>query len=201
MKKRLYLIRHGQIDSNVTGALDTAVPGPPLNATGHTQAQALVDTFATTQLDTLYSSTAIRTQMTAAPLAASKGLTLNVHHGLREISAGTLEMSIRTQDHLAYVSVVTQWISGDLDVRLANGTTGREVLERFDAVLTEIDATGSEHTAITAHGALITFWCAVRMGNLTKEVLTGNPIPNTGVAVLEPVKKSWVGLSWMGIPL
>jgi len=37
---KLVLMRHGQTSANLTGALDTAEPGSPLNAEGERQARA-----------------------------------------------------------------------------------------------------------------------------------------------------------------
>ena len=42
---KLVLMRHGQTSANLTGALDTAEPGSPLNAEGERQARAAVKTW------------------------------------------------------------------------------------------------------------------------------------------------------------
>lgn len=198
MRKRLHLVRHGQIDSNVSGALDTAIPGPQLNATGLAQADALVGKFDGIDIDSIWASTAIRTQMTAAPLAASRGLNLGILDGLREISAGELEMSVEPSHRMTYHQVITQWIMGELDIPLAQGTTGREVLDRFENALTEIYDTDSEHTVVAAHGAIISFWCGVRCTNLTEELFASHPVVNTGIVTLEPATNGWRAIQWMG---
>lgn len=198
MRKKLHLVRHGQIDSNVSGALDTAVPGPQLNATGLEQANALVGKFEGVEIDSIWASTAIRTQMTASPLAASRGLTLGILDGLREISAGELEMSVEPHHRMTYHEVITQWILGDLDIPLGKGTTGREVLDRFEEALTEIYDTDSDHTVVAAHGAIISFWTAVRCNNLTEELFAQYPVVNTGIVSLEPTSQGWRALNWMG---
>ncbi len=199
--KHLHLIRHGQISSNVTGALDTAIPGPSLTPTGHDQALALVENFSHVKLDSVWASTALRTQQTAAPLAQSKGLEINVLDGFREISAGDLEMSTKPADRAAYQSTITRWILGDLDVRLANGTNGHEVLERFIAALDEVSSTGAENVAVVAHGALISLWSGVQCKNLTEELFAQYPVVNTGVVSMEPSGTSWRATSWMGVAL
>lgn len=162
MQQTLHLIRHGEINSNIIGALDTATPGPPLNTTGLDQAKRLVNTFANAPLDTIYASTATRAQMTAEPLAQARGLEINVRDGLKEISAGSLKMSADRAHQKEYLGVITSWMLGELDTKLAGGTTGHEVLERFDSVVTEIKESGAQHTAIVAHGAIIVFWSAMR---------------------------------------
>ena len=57
---RLILIRHGQTQSNVDGALDTAFPGAPLDDVGLAQAEALVYAIAHEAIDALYCSTLTR---------------------------------------------------------------------------------------------------------------------------------------------
>jgi broad specificity phosphatase PhoE len=65
----LLLLRHGQTGSNVIGALDTAVPGAPLTELGERQAAAVPG--ALQPIDSITVSTLLRTQQTAAPLAAA----------------------------------------------------------------------------------------------------------------------------------
>lgn len=64
---RLLLVRHGQTPSNVEFLLDTAVPGPGLTALGERQAAALPEALADEDIEALYVSTLVRTQLTAAP--------------------------------------------------------------------------------------------------------------------------------------
>ncbi len=89
---RLLLIRHGQTPSNLKFLLDTAVPGAALTELGERQAAALPEALGDENIDTLYASTLIRTQLTAAPLAGARGLDVVVRDGIREVAAGDLEM-------------------------------------------------------------------------------------------------------------
>lgn len=198
MTTRIHFIRHGQIDSNVTGALDTAVPGPSLNQLGLTQAEALVQTLAHVPFEAIYASTATRAQMTAAPLATALGLEPQIRDDIREISAGSLEMSIRHEDRVAYHMAIDTWGRGDLDVKLAGGTTGREVLERADRVFNEILAGPHREVAVVAHGALIAYWTAVRSGDFPEDLLMSHPPLNTGFAVVESHPGGWRCTQWMG---
>ena len=197
----IHLIRHGQINSNVTGALDTAVPGPPLNETGLLQAKVLVDTFRGVPIDQMYASTATRAQMTAAPLAEDRGLSVIIRDELREISAGELEMSLLPADRLAYHEATISWAQGSMDVRLGGGTNGHEVLERADHVFNEIAATGAEHVAVVAHGSFIAFWAAVRLSNMRTELFNSHPPVNTGFVTFKHTGSGWNGISWMGATL
>ncbi|MEV4049128.1 histidine phosphatase family protein, partial [Streptomyces sp. NPDC049744] len=104
---RLLLIRHGQTPSNLKHLLDTAEPGPGLTALGQEQAAALPDALASEKIGALYASTLVRTQLTAAPLASATGLEVRVRAGIRELTAGDLEMrgdddAARTYMHTAF---------------------------------------------------------------------------------------------------
>lgn len=90
---RIILIRHGQTASNIGRYLDTAEPGAPLTVLGQEQAQALPAALEDERIDAIYASTLMRTQQTAQPLAQARGLEIQVRVGLREISAGDLEMA------------------------------------------------------------------------------------------------------------
>ncbi|MGS0683769.1 histidine phosphatase family protein [Nakamurella sp. GG22] len=207
---RLLLIRHGQTPSNVQSLLDTAVPGPGLTDLGHEQAAALPETLAGYRIDAIYASTQPRAQLTAAPLAAARGLPVQVRAGLREVGAGDLEMlgdevSIRT-----YQGVIRQWINGELDVRMPGGSVGSEVLDRFDAVVEEVvqclrrDVGENGCAVLFSHGAMLRMWASVRATDLAAaEDALGreHALHNTGMIVLEstaPRAPGWQVLSWAG---
>lgn len=207
---RLLLIRHGQTPSNVNSLLDTGVPGPGLTDLGHEQAAALPETLAGYRIDAIYASTQRRAQLTAAPLAAARGMPVQVRAGLREVGAGDLEMlgddaSIRT-----YQGVIRQWIHGELDVRMPGGQLGSEVLDRFDAVVEEVvqclrrDVGENGCAVLFAHGAMLRLWASVRATDLAAaEDSLGreHALHNTGMIVLESTgtpASGWQVLSWSG---
>ena len=85
--KTIYLVRHGETLANRQGILQ-GWTNNPLDDTGRKQAAALVTRAGRVKLDALYTSDLLRTQETAAPLAADRGLEPAVLPGLREISFG-----------------------------------------------------------------------------------------------------------------
>ncbi|GGJ32971.1 histidine phosphatase family protein [Streptomyces brasiliensis] len=197
---RLLLIRHGQTPSNVDFLLDTAVPGPGLTLLGERQAAALPAALADEDIEALYASTLIRTQLTAAPLATARGLDVHVRDGLRELSAGDLEMvpgdSERGQ---LYMRTVFAWASGDTGLRMPGGETGIEALARYDAVIAEAARSGAGSVAMVSHGAAIRMWTSARADNVDVSFAAARPLDNTGVVVLEgSPSDGWKALSWAG---
>lgn len=199
---RLLLIRHGQTPSNVIGALDTAVPGPGLTELGLEQAAAIPTALADENIGALYASTQLRAQLTARPLSESTGLELQVRDGLREISAGALEMRSDWEAVVEYHRASFEWIDGKLDDRIPQGEDGHEALGRFDAVIDEATQLGEQTVAMVAHGQIIRVWAAARSRNVTMNFAAENPLHNTGVVVLEGDQAAgWDLLEWAGTPL
>ncbi|MBW8794905.1 MAG: histidine phosphatase family protein [Streptomyces sp.] len=197
---RLLLIRHGQTPTNVDFLLDTAAPGPGLTALGEQQAAALPAALADEDIEALYVSTLIRTQLTAAPLAAARGLDPVVRDGIREVFAGDLEMLPgHSERGEQYMRTVFGWAAGDTAPRMPGGETGDEVLGRYDAVVAEAAASGAGTVAMVSHGAVIRLWTAARADNVDVPYAASRPLDNTGVVILEgSPADGWKALSWEG---
>jgi probable phosphomutase (TIGR03848 family) len=83
----VYLIRHGATDS-AGHVLTGRTPGVRLNARGMQQAEELPRRFAGIPVSAMYVSPLTRTQETAAPLAASFGLSINTVEDINEVDYG-----------------------------------------------------------------------------------------------------------------
>lgn len=199
---KLLLIRHGETDSNLAQALDTAAPGAPLNEVGIAQAEQLAKDLADQELDAVYSSPLIRAKMTAAPMANDRGLTVVEFAGLSEISAGELEMRTDLEAQLAYRDVFFKWLQGDLQAMIPGGENGRMALDRFSAVIEHATKEGIESLAVVSHGAMLMTWLASRNSNFDPALLGRSPMQNTGVAVLESGHGDrWTVHNWQGMEL
>ena len=204
---RLLLIRHGQTPGNVLGQLDTAHPGPGLTELGERQAAALARSLANEQIDLLYASTLIRTQITAAPLAAERGMDVEVLAGLREIEAGSLEKLTDKESHLRYLGTVFGWADGELHRRMPAGPSGHDFFERYDASITRIAAaaaaTGDAATAaVVSHGAAIRVWAGLRASNVEAGFAARHVLANTGIVALEgDPDAGWRLIHWDDSPV
>ncbi|MEU6254646.1 histidine phosphatase family protein [Streptomyces sp. NPDC047043] len=197
---RLLLIRHGQTPSNVDFLLDTAIPGPGLTALGEQQAAALPEALADEDIEALYASTLVRTQLTAAPLAAARGLDVLVRDGIRELEAGDLEMLPgNTEQGELYMKTVFAWAAGDTELRMPGGESGAEALARYDAVVAEAAGSGAGTVAMVSHGAAIRMWTAARADNVDIPFAAARPLDNTGVVILEgSPTDGWKAITWAG---
>jgi probable phosphoglycerate mutase len=200
---RLILVRHGQSHHNVTGTLDTAIPGAELTALGHAQARALPRALVDEDISAVYASRLVRTQMTAAPLAAARGLEVQVQPGLEEIPAGALELRADDDAVRAYTDCLVHWMGSGRDRRVPGGESRSQFLDRYGRALRAI--TDRHHptdtVAVVSHGAAIRVYVAA-----TTTLDVADPtqmwVMNTGAAVLEgdPVT-GWEVRCWHHEPL
>ncbi|MBD8044387.1 histidine phosphatase family protein [Arthrobacter sp. Sa2BUA2] len=201
---RLILVRHGQTPSNIERLLDTEAPGPGLTELGLAQAAALPQALGHEQVSAVYASNLIRTQLTAEPLANALAQPIEVRDGLREISAGDLEMRGDPESIRSYLQTVYAWVNGDLSVSMPGGPDGAETLGRFDEVVAELHRSGHQVPVIFSHGAIIRAWATSRAHNVAPDFIIHNALSNTGIVVLESRPRpeahghSWELLTWMG---
>ena len=199
---RLLLIRHGQTPANVAGALDTAAPGPGLTWLGEQQAEAVPSALRDENVQGIYASRLVRTQLTAGPLARSRALDIVVHDGLHEIEAGALEAKTDDDSVKAYLGTIIKWGTGELDARMPGAFDGHEFFGRFDTAIAEVARAHDDTAVVFSHGAAIRAWVGARALNVSGEFTLKNPIDNTGVAVLEgSLAHGWELLSWAGVPV
>ena len=199
----LLQIRHGQTPSNLTGALDTAAPGAGLTPLGEEQARAIPGALADQEISAVFASPRLRTQLTAAPLAAALGLEVQVLPGLEEISAGELEMRDDEEAVLGYVGSLIAWMRGDLGHALPGGEDGHAFLDRYDRAVETIAAgRGEDETVVVVgHGAAIRMYTSLRAG-LTAERAEDLLIRNTGSGLLHGSPQAgWRLVRWDSMPL
>ncbi|ROP65403.1 histidine phosphatase family protein [Curtobacterium sp. PhB115] len=199
---RLLLIRHGQTPANVNGVLDAEVPGPGLTDLGQQQADALPAALADRGIERLFVSTMVRTQITAAPLAASLGLEPVALPGLREIEAGDTQGKSDKVSVQTYISTVHGWSGGDRTTRMPGGESGTEFFERYDDAVRQIVASGVEVAAAFSHGAAIRTWASAASRNTPDHFGTQRNLENTGIVEVEgSFEDGWRLVDWEGEPV
>ena len=194
---RLLLVRHAQTASNVGRALDTAIPGAALTDLGHEQVARLVARLADEHLDVVAASPLTRAQQTAEPIAAVRDLAVMTLDGLREITAGELEMQTTAQAIESYRRVITGWATGALGAVMPGGSSGHEFLDRFDEAVRTLEGAGARVAAVS-HGAAIRTWIAARCLDVDAAMVSGRGLANTGVAIIEgSTCAGWQLIGWL----
>ncbi len=179
---RLLLLRHAQTEANVTGALDTAAPGWPLTALGRQQAAAAARELS--QRDAvvgLYASPLQRAHDTAAHMSQACNLPISTLDGLREISAGRLEMADDEESRRQYLETVFAWSRGNLKRAMTGGESGLEFVGRFDRAIAAMEARSGADGLVVAvtHGAALRSWAALRVRGVDLEVAERHRFANT----------------------
>jgi probable phosphoglycerate mutase len=178
---RLILIRHGHTSSNAGFLLDTAIPGADLDETGRGEAERLVGRLASYPVQAIFASVLVRTQQTAAPLAAALGLPVTVLPGLREISAGDDEMSA---DATNYFHTLIAWRDGDLTRRIPGGESALGFIKRYDEAVAQVASTGVDTAVAFSHGAALRVWSGSRVHGFAAAIGDG-VLENTGMIVAD----------------
>jgi probable phosphoglycerate mutase len=204
---KLYLVRHAQTPGNVRGALDTALPGPPLTDLGHQQAAALAERLAGEPIVAVYASQAIRTQQTAAPLAEKLGLDVQVIEGVKEVDAGALEGRTDRDAVIVYMETVRKWTLGELGVAIPGGETGEQVHSRMSDAVAQLRVKHEEAdpdgvVVLVSHGGTIRLSGEWLSDNVRPEVANSGMIPNTGIVMLDALPGGgWHCASWVDAQL
>ena len=192
---RLLLIRHAQTSANVLGQLDTAQPGPGLTALGKRQATAVAEALREQQIDGVFATTLVRTQLTARSFSAA-----TVIDGLHEIEAGDLEGRSDRASARTYLETAFAWGSGDLDVTMPGATDGHAFFERFDRGISTAASVGT--AVVFSHGAAIRVWTAARAHNVPPIFAATHYLENTGVVEFDgSPEHGWALISWAGAPV
>jgi probable phosphoglycerate mutase len=170
-----------------------------LTALGLEQAAAVPQAVAIEPIDSISVSRLVRTHLTAAPLAAARGIEPVERPGLHEIEAGDYEGRTDRDAIMGYVTVAGGWGVGELDVRMPGAGDGHEFFARFDADVRAIADSGSRTAVIFSHGAAIRVWVAGRANNIAPGFMRDHDLPNTGVAVLDgDPEAGWRLSTWLG---
>ncbi|OBB22664.1 hypothetical protein A5792_06315 [Mycolicibacterium peregrinum] len=225
-------IRHAESQGNASGYIDTSTPGPHLTngqvnqnggPNGEQQAidwaNAQCPTAECTKYDGLYASTMIRTQETAAPFAAKRGLPVTVlgaydpdhpqqNSGVQEISAGIFEGLPESEGigRIGYILAPLAWTMGLQFIPIPGGENGLEFNERVTNALTQVEedtddtnGDGEIDAAVFSHGATIMMWTMMNVDNPNLLLIVQHPLNNTDTVVVEKNDDgSWTLKEWAG---
>lgn len=181
---RIIIVRHGQTQSNVVRAVDTEIPGAPLNEIGIKQAENLVTRLAQVQLDALACSPIQRAQQTLAPLAKARGIMPLILEGLREVRAGKYEMSVKPEDLAAYFATVYGWFTGNDQVVMHPEENFYTVVQRFDQAVNTLCVAGQQ-PILVSHGTVLATWALARVKGMTMELALNHHLDNTEYYTVE----------------
>ena len=198
---RLILVRHGQSVANVVRRLVTRPPGAELADLGREQARGFGRAH-TRPVGLLVHSSAARAAQTAAEIGAEVGLAAVEVDGIYEVQAGDLENRNDDEAIAEFNTVYQRWHEGQLAVPMPGGETGRDVLERYLPVLSDLrvryldDPDWRQDIVVVSHGAAIRLAAGVLAGVESSFVLDHH-LANTEAVAMTPITDGrWSCVQW-----
>jgi broad specificity phosphatase PhoE len=163
----VFMVRHGQTDSNVGGLLHGATD-VPLNGIGRRQAALVASRIERLDgLGSLHSSPLSRALTTAQAISSRTGLQPKLHHGLAEMNFGQVEGLTVAEMNEQFPDLATRLSDfSDLQVRFPGGESRGEFHGRVRDALDRIVTThAGERLIVVAHGGVIASLIAQLLGD------------------------------------
>ena len=152
---RFLFARHGQTIESLHGAF-CGVTEAPLTPVGHVQAHRLAERLRHEHIDALYCSPQQRTLDTAAPIAATLGLEIQLRSALREMDFGQWEGHRKADLAQEYPQAIALWERGSWMIWPPGGETQQAVLARaIQCVFELLTAHLGQTLLIIAHRTLL----------------------------------------------
>ncbi|MBE0669602.1 MAG: histidine phosphatase family protein [Anaerolineales bacterium] len=151
---KLWLVRHGQTDWNLTGRWQgQASDAPGLNETGRKQALDASEQMEGIEISAIYSSDLLRAKQTAEMFAVRLGLPVLLEPRLREINLGVWEGMPSEDIEAQYPQELADRARRPFRAHAPDGESPYEVAERVIKAVNEIaDKHRDESVLIVAHG-------------------------------------------------
>jgi probable phosphoglycerate mutase len=154
--KHFFIIRHGETELNKLRLLQGRGINASVNKVGRSQAHAIAKALSIYPIQKIVTSSLIRTQESAAPLAEIKSINIESWKELDEMSFGDLEGKSfnNVLDQLKFLQ--NEWSFGNTKIPVPGGESPEDVYERAGKKIREIAENSSEtHIAVFIHGRLI----------------------------------------------
>jgi broad specificity phosphatase PhoE len=166
--KTLYIVRHGQTDLNKRGIVQGRGKDTDLNEEGRKQAGQFFEAYKGVAFDKIYISELKRTQQSIQQFI-DLGIPYEKLSGLDELAWGIYEGAESTPEtKAAFLQLMRDWVSGNLDSKFDNGESPNEVrLRQIEALRIIMSHTEEQQVLICMHG---------RAMRLLLCILTGKPL-------------------------
>ncbi len=185
LKKRLYIIRHGETDLNKKGIVQGRGIDADLNATGRAQGAAFFEMYKDVPFDKVYTSSLKRTHQTVAKFI-EKGIPWEQLSGLDELAWGKYEgLASNSELRGGFKKLIEHWKLGRYDEKVKGGESPNEVYIRQAAAMQHILAQKEEDLVlICMHGrAMRLLMCQLMKRPLDK--MDEYPHQNTSLYILD----------------
>ncbi len=164
LRKKIYLIRHGQTDYNLKGVVQGSGIDAKLNEHGKNQAQAFFHAYKHIPFDKVYYTGLQRTKESITAFL-EMGLPHEAIPELNEISWGIYEGVPMTPDENKYYNyMLHRWSSGDLEYAIEGGESPNLVARRLHTGIQKILKEPGETILICMHGRAMRILLSLLLG-------------------------------------
>ena len=202
---KLYLIRHGESEANITDFYH--FPDTPLSEEGVKQSKTMAQRVSKLPVDFIYSSDLLRAQQTAMAISEKIGKQIELTPLLREFRKPS-KLWGKSDDYFdskTYVKLQKENFSNP-DWKWEDDESFNDLKSRATEILKELSTRfNDKQIAVVCHGAIIKMMTAIAVlgSELTPQVfwnLWHNLwIKNTGITVLEYKYDKWTLITWNDI--
>lgn len=128
IRKKIYIVRHGQTAYNLQGIVQGRSINADLNKTGRTQAESFYQAYKDQKFDRIITSSLKRTHQSVQKFIDGHDDWI-IDTGFDEISWGKFDGQKITDDH-EYWKVLDKWNNGETDYRIEEGESPSDVQNR-----------------------------------------------------------------------
>ncbi len=197
---RLYFVRHGESEANVSHVISNRGWKHGLTETGCEQARALAARLRGHSIARIYTSPLMRAVQTAEILAGALGVPCERTDALREFDCG--EAEDRADDGAWAMNdwIIREWIEGRFGSRIPGGESLEEIQARFFPLVDGLIQKG-EDALLVGHGGTYLCTLPALLANVAWSFALQKGIPNTGYVLAEPRTEGLVCLEWCGVTI
>ncbi len=183
----MYLQRHGESETNVSGLFTCRRLDPNLTATGRQQIERLIPFYRLAGVHQIITSPSIRAVQSAEILGEGLGIPVTVDEVLLEVDLGDLEgQSQRDPACLGlFFSILSDWLKRGKNTRFPGGES-REAVERR---LQRVSSLGAPSTLLLGHATLFTVLLGTK--GMQFDRVEDLFLPHAGTARYSATTQAW----------
>jgi probable phosphoglycerate mutase len=150
--KKIYIVRHGETDFNRMSIVQGSGVDTDLNENGKQQAELFFRRYGSIPFGHVFTSALKRSQQSVKGFI-DKGLPHTALAALNEICWGDFEGKYQTEEEKkVYWDMIAKWSQGELDLKINNGESPREMAERQKPAIAAILSCPANDILVCMHG-------------------------------------------------
>lgn len=196
----LYFARHGESEANILNVVSNRDSQHPLTEKGIEQAMTLAERLKDAKLAGIFCSPIPRAMQTAQIVGKALQIPVAKADALREFDCGIVEGRSDLEAWMTIGHAVRTWLeAGDIDYRIEDGESCREVLARFNSFVGQLIAIGGSNSyLLVSHGGTLRLTLPVIINDLPKELYQDQFFDYANFARAEVQNNLMICREWCG---